>query len=143
MSDQNSRGRHVNELSQVLLRLPNALLDAERLSYERVHGRVASNGTFLQSVLGDPWFAWLRPLSHSITRLDELVETVQTSSSAGPIDLLDSLRSLLTPAEAGEGFGRHYYDALQWVPEVGMAHAQVRTLLGPRPTPTRREQDDR
>ena len=29
------------------------------------------------------------------------------------LTLLDSVRSLLTPSETGEGFGRHYYEALQ------------------------------
>ena len=142
MSVRNPLVRHLNELSQALLRLHKALLDAERLSYERVHGRIASNGAFLQLVLGDPWFAWLRPLSYSITRLDELSETDRTVSSRELTDLLDSVRSLLTPAEEGEGFSRHYYDALQQAPEVGLAHAQVRMLLGQGQASTRREPDE-
>lgn len=142
MTAQNPQNRLLNELSQTLLRLHKAWLDSERQSYERVHGRIASNGAFLQLVLGDSWFAWLRPLSYSITRLDELAETDRISSSAELTDLLDSVRTLLRPAEEGEGFGRHYYDALQRVPEVGLIHAQVKLLLGPRPAPTRRESDE-
>ncbi|OQW35387.1 MAG: hypothetical protein A4E19_01015 [Nitrospira sp. SG-bin1] len=142
MSVQNPSDRHLDELSQALLRLHKALLDAERVSYERLHGRIASNGAFLQLVLGDSWFAWLRPLSYSITRLDELAETDRISSGTELTDLLDSVRSLLTPAEEGEGFARHYYDALQRVPEVGLIHAQVKLLLRPRQAPTRREPDE-
>lgn len=119
----------LDDLSRALLRLHKALLDAERLSYERVHGRIASNGAFLQLVLGDSWFAWLRPLSHSITKLDELAEEDRTASGAEITELLTSLRSLLTPSEAGEGFGRHYYDALQRNPDVVLEHAAVKTLL--------------
>ncbi|MFY4727434.1 hypothetical protein ACOSYY_00050 [Nitrospira sp. BLG_2] len=123
--------RHVrlDDVSRALLRLHKALLDAERLSYERVHGRIASNGAFLQLVLGDSWFAWLRPLSHSITKLDELAEEDRTASGAQITELLASLRSLLTPSEAGEGFGRNYYDALQRNPDVVLEHAAVKTLL--------------
>lgn len=142
MTAQNLQNRLLNELSQTLLRLHKAWLDSERQSYERVHGLIASNGAFLQLVLGDSWFAWLRPLSYSITRLDELAETDRISSSADLTDLLDSVRTLLRPAEEGEGFGRHYYDALQRVPEVGLIHAQVKLLLSPRPAPTRREPDE-
>lgn len=142
MTARNPQDRLLNEVSQTLLRLHKVLLDSERESYERVHGRIASNGAFLQLVLGDSWFAWLRQLSYSITRLDELTETNRTLSSAELTDLLDSIRSLLTPAEEGEGFARHYYDALQRVPEVGLIHAQVKMLLGPRPASTRREPDE-
>ena len=139
---ENRMNKHLDNLSQALLHLHKALLDGERQSYERVHGRIASNGAFLQLVLGDSWFAWLRPLSYSITRLDELAETDRISSSAELTDLLVSVRTLLRPAEEGEGFGRHYYDALQRVPEVGLIHAQVKLLLSPRPAPTRREPDE-
>lgn len=142
MSSRDRERAHLNNLSQALLRLHKALLDAERLSYERVHGRIASNGEFLQLVLGDSWFAWLRPLSHAITRLDELTEEGQTAFDADLIDLLDSVRRLLTPTETGEGFGRHYYDALQRVPDVGLAHAQVKAILSSSATHRKREQDE-
>ncbi len=125
----------LNQLSQALLRLHKALLDAERLSYERVHGRIESNGAFLQLILGDSWFAWLRPLSTAMARLDELAESDPATSADEIAALLASVRSLLTPSETGEGFARHYYDALQRAPDVGLAHAQVKTLLGPRPMP--------
>ncbi|HJU05877.1 MAG TPA: DUF5069 domain-containing protein [Nitrospiraceae bacterium] len=130
MSGRDREGAHLDNLSRALLGLHKVLLDGERLSYERVHGRIASNGEFLQLVLGDSWFAWLRPLSHYVAQLDELTGRHRTASDAELDALLDSVRSLLTPTEGGEGFGGHYYDALQRVPEVGSAHAQVKVLLG-------------
>jgi hypothetical protein len=36
-----------------------------------------------------------------------------------------SARALLTPAEQGEGFGQHYFEALQRDPDVIMAHAAM------------------
>ena len=120
---------HLDDLFQALLRLHKALLDDERVIYERVHGRIASNGAFLQLVLGDAWFAWLRPLSQLMVQLDTLDEEDEVSARGQITALLASVRVLLTPSEEGDGFGRHYYDALQREPDVGLAHAAVKALL--------------
>ncbi len=129
MSGQDHTHTHVENPSRALLRLHKALLDDERVSYERVHGRIASNGEFLQLVLGDAWFTWLRPLSQLMARLDELGEGENASSRTEITALMASVRTLLTPTEGGDGFGKHYYDALQREPDVVLAHAAVRALL--------------
>jgi len=129
MPGSNHTGAHLQNLSRSLLRLHKALLDSERVSYERVHGRIPSNGAFFQLVLGDAWFSWLRPLSHMMARLDELAEEDQVSANAEITALIESVRTLLSPSEEGDGFGRHYYDALQREPDVVLAHAAVRALL--------------
>ena len=129
MPSTNPTRTHLDNLSRSLLRLHKALLDGERVSYERVHGRIPSNGAFFQLVLGDAWFAWLRPLSQLMARFDELCEEDEDSSHAEMAELMDSARALLTPSEAGEGFARHYYDALQREPDVVLAHAATRALL--------------
>jgi len=98
------------------------------VSYERVYGRIATNGEFLQLVLGHAWFAWLRPLSQLIAQLDEL-EVEGTSPSVEITSFMASVLTLITPAEEGTGFSKHYYDALQRSAEVVLAHAAVRGLL--------------
>ncbi|WP_455379034.1 hypothetical protein [Petrachloros mirabilis] len=120
---------HLDQLSRALLHLHKALLDGERLAYERVHGRITSNGEFLQLLLGHAWFAWLRQLSQAMARLDELAESTEASADDAIHELLVSMRTLLTPSEIGEGFARHYHDALQRDPDVVLAHAAVRELL--------------
>ena len=80
-------------------------------------------------VLSDAWFAWLRPLSQLMAKLDELGETDEPSTSEEIATLLTSVRTLLSPTEEGQGFGRQYYDALQRSPDVVLAHAAVRALL--------------
>ncbi|HWF62218.1 MAG TPA: hypothetical protein VN666_18180 [Nitrospira sp.] len=75
------------------------MLDDERISYERVHGRVPSNGAFLQLVLNDAWFAWLRPLSQLIAKLDELSEADEPSTYEDISALLASAQRLLMPTE--------------------------------------------
>ncbi|BCA55260.1 hypothetical protein W02_24000 [Nitrospira sp. KM1] len=121
---------HLSKLSRALLRLHKALLDDERQSYERVHGRIASSGALLQLVLGDSSFAWLRPLSQLTAKLDELDESKEPEASAQITAVLASIRTLLTPMEEGEGFGRRYYSALQREPDVVLAHTEVKALLG-------------
>lgn len=127
MPESGHKDVHLDQLFRALLRLHKALLDDERVSYERVHGRIPSNGAFLQLVLGDAWFAWLRPLSQLMAKLDELGEKSSDGLDTAP--LVASIRTLLTPTEEGEGFGRQYHDALQRGPDVVLAHAAVRALL--------------
>jgi hypothetical protein len=129
MPEPGHKDVHLDHLFRALLRLHKALLDDERVSYERVHGRIPSNGAFLQLVLGDAWFAWLRPLSQLMATLDELGEEGESPDGTGIATSIASIRTLLIPSEEGEGFGRQYYDALQRGPDVVLAHATVRTLL--------------
>lgn len=129
MPGPNQARAQLDNLSRALLRLHKALLDGERLTYERVHGRIPSNGQFLQLVLRDGWFAWLRLLSQLMVRLSELAEEEEASTGGEITALLVALRTLLTPSDEGDGFGRHYDDALQREPDVVLAHATVRTLL--------------
>lgn len=129
MRKQRARDPFLDKLFTGLLRLHKALLDDERVAYERVHGRIPSNGAFLQLTLNDAWFAWLRPLSQAIARLDELSESDDAASQDMIPALVASVQQLLAPIEAGDGFGRHYHNALQRNPDVVLEHAAVKTLL--------------
>ena len=129
MQERRNRDASLDNAFEGLLRLHKALLDDERVAYERVHGRIPSNGAFLQLVVNDAWFAWLRPLSQSIAKLDELSESNDAASREAIPALLASVQTLLMPTEEGEGFARQYHDALQRSPDVVLAHAAVRSLL--------------
>lgn len=129
MPGQNNRDVSPYDVFHAMLRLHKALLDDERVSYERVHGRIPSNGAFLQLAVNDPWFAWLRPLSQLMTKLDELSESKEASASAEIAAVFQSFQTLLTPTEAGDGFSQQYHDALQRSPDVVLAHAAARALL--------------
>src|SRR5258706_8688061 len=63
----------LKDLRQALLRLHKTLLDWERAAYERIHGRQSSNA-LLDALLKDPQFAWLRPISQLVVRIDEMLE---------------------------------------------------------------------
>ena len=61
----------IDDLRHSVLALHKALLDAQRIRYEREHGRISTSGEFLGLVLEHPSFAWLRTLSALIARIDE------------------------------------------------------------------------
>ena len=121
--------RRLVDLRHGLLRLHKALLDSERLSYERIHGRIASRGEFFQLVVGDSWFAWLHRVSELVVQIDEMLDAEDAATAIDATRVIDQARMLLKPSEEGAGFGKHYYDALQRDPDVVLAHAAVKKLL--------------
>ncbi len=125
-----SQRRSLKDLRHGLLRLHKALLDAEQITYERIHGRVASPAKLLQLVMSDPWFAWLHPLSSLVVRIDEMLDGKADANVQDAQRILGEVRTLLRPSEEGEGFERNYYENLQRAPEVVLAHAHVKKLLG-------------
>jgi hypothetical protein len=121
--------RRLVDLRHGLLRLHKALLDSERETYERAHGRISSRGEFFQLVVGDAWFAWLHSVSELVVRIDEMLDADEPATAIDATRVIDHARRLLRPSEGGDGFARRYYDALQRDPDVVLAHAAVKKLL--------------
>ena len=117
------------DLRHGLLRLHKALLDSERVSYERANGRIQSRGEFFQLVIGNPWFAWLHRLSELVVQIDEMLEADEPATAIDATRVIDQARLLIKPSEEGDGFGKHYFEALQRDPDVVLAHAAVKKLL--------------
>lgn len=119
----------IGALRRALLELHKALIEAERVTYERIHGRVDSTGQLLQLVLHDGWFTWLHPLSQLVVRIDEILDDKEQDIITDMDLLLAEIRALLRPSVEGDGFARSYYEALQRAPDVVLAHSQVKQLL--------------
>ena len=118
------------EVHQRLLSLYSALIVAEQLTYERIHGRVGSTDELLQLMLKDPWFTWLHPLSDTLVKIDHLLNDETFDATKENIDhLFHQVRLLLQPSIEGDGFERAYYEALQRAPDVVLAHFQVKRVL--------------
>ncbi|HZT61642.1 MAG TPA: hypothetical protein VFA36_00785 [Burkholderiales bacterium] len=119
-------------LRHALLALHKALLDAQRVRYEKANGRVESRGELLDLVLKDADFEWLRVLSALIARLDELVEAAEEGESpdAGVElrALIDRLRTLVR-FEGNPGFTDPYREIVEAVPDALVAHVQLSRLL--------------
>ena len=121
--------RQLNDAHGYLLAVHKALLDHERVRYERAHGPIGSPGEVLQLGINDPWFAWLRPLTALITQMDEFVSSkTPPDITLGPA-LLKQSRALLTPAENAGPFQSQYLQLIQESPEIAAAHAQWKLML--------------
>ena len=114
-------------LSERLTRLHRLLLDRQRLAYEARHGAVAPRDLF-NLLLNDEAFAWLRPLSQMVARIDELVDAKGPVAEADARRLIQEAHALLK-SDAQDAFHANYRDALQDSPDVVMAHAEVSKLL--------------
>jgi hypothetical protein len=135
-SDRDRARQRLEELRLALLGLHKALVDSERVSYEKTVGQIPSPNHFLQLLTRDPWFAWLQPFSQLIVTMDEEVEAKEPLTMAGVDALKNQTRRLLVATENGEGFSGHYFAALQRDPDVVLAHAKVAGLLPPsKPSP--------
>lgn len=119
----------LTELRNALLGLHKTLLDSEAASYEREVARLTSRNQLLGLVLHDPWFAWLHELSELVVFIDEMLEAKEPPSPADATRLVGQARDLLSPAENGEGFGKHYYHAIQRDPAVVLAHGATVAIL--------------
>ena len=117
-------------LSAALLHLHKSLLDSERAAYERDVARITSTGQYLQLVLGDPWFAWLREISQFIVLVDEARDADDPPLTAADADrLIDEARALLSPSEDAGGFHRRYFEAMQRDPAAVLAHGAMMRAL--------------
>ena len=120
-----------------LLRWHKSLLDSERAAYERDVARINTTGQYLQLVLGDPWFAWLREISQLIAIVDETLAQKEPVAEADADRLIAQARGLLLPAESGDEFGRRYDEAMQRDPAAVLAHGammQVFAEIGEQPS---------
>ena len=121
--------QRLREVRAALLRLHKALLDSERDVYEQIHGRLQSKGEFFQLVLEDEWFSWLRPFSQSIVEIDEAVSAKDPITLDRANELLEEVRSLISPAEEGTTRQQRYFQAIQRDPDIALMHAEVSRLL--------------
>ncbi len=110
-----------------LLALHRVLLQAERVRYEKLFGRIQGNGAFLQLALHDPWFTWLRPMMRLVSEIDSrLLDRGQPPVTAEEASrMLDEARRLLRPDAEGSGFQQEFQQLLQDSPEVAVLHRQL------------------
>ena len=116
---------NLTALRNGLLRWHKSLLDSERAAYERDVARITSTGQYLQLVLDDPWFAWLREISQFIVIVDETLAQKEPATPEDATRLIAKARELLLPSESGSEFARHYDQAMQRDPAAVLAHGQM------------------
>jgi hypothetical protein len=127
-----SAGSYPTEVRHSLLELHRALLDAQRIRYEREHGRIETSGEFLGLVLEHPMFEWLRELSALIAQLDEWLEGGDKARGDDFDEILASLRSMIQAGGANLRFNKPYWELVEEAPAVLVEHVKLWRLLAPR-----------
>jgi hypothetical protein len=113
-----------------LLRLHRSLLELERAAYERDVAPITTTGQYLNLVLDDPAFQWLRELSAFIVMIDEaLAQKAPTATEEDAERLIAQARALLSPAEEGIGFARGYFDIMQRDAAAVLAHRDMLQVM--------------
>ncbi len=113
----------------LLLKLHKALLDYEREIYEGIHGPLNA-GQFLNVLLEDEDFAWLRKFSMLIVEIDEMF-AVKDGLSTEMVDAnLAKLKELVEMKEEDEYFKAKYQFALQTDTEAAGIHSELKILIG-------------
>lgn len=118
--------RHLDGVRNDLLRVHRGLLEAERKRYEKQHGRIANNSAFLQLVINDPWFDWVRPMGQMVLLIDERTsDKKQPLGSVEATALFAQALALLKADEEGDAFQRLFFQSIQSSPDLAVLVRQV------------------
>jgi hypothetical protein len=120
-------------LREALLQLHKSLLDMERRTYEKEHGKVSA-GELFRLVVDDAQFSWLHNISEFVVRIDESLAASEGVTDTDAHVAVSLARKIFAPTESGDGFQKKYFDAIQKDPAVVMEHAQLARLFNNEPT---------
>ncbi len=113
----------------ILLKLHKSLLDLEREMYEGIHGELTPV-QFVNLLMEDEDFAWLRKFSILIVEIDEMFASKE-GIEAGMIEAnLGKVVELVEMREPDEYFRAKYQFSIQRDPDAAGLHSQLRTLMG-------------
>lgn len=100
-------------LSKSFLRLHKTLLEDVKAEYETKNGKIANTNIYLQLVIDDPYFAWLRKISSLIALIDEATSLRRPATETEAQELLAETKQLLEFQDADENFNDKFQTALQ------------------------------
>lgn len=113
-----------------ILAVHRALLETERVAYERLFGRIPGSSELLTLAIHDPWFGWLHPLTALIAAMDELAADDDAEDLGTRVQQFQQMtRELMRPDEQGNEFEKRYFELLQMSPDVALAHGRLSRLL--------------
>jgi hypothetical protein len=118
----------LKQARNILLSHHKTLVDFERENYQMLNGPVNS-GQFLNLLLEDPDFEWLREFSTLIVGIDEMFELKDGISSEMVDNYLAKMKELIDLKNVSEAFKTKYQYALQESTEAAGGHAELKRLL--------------
>jgi hypothetical protein len=112
----------------ILLKLHKSLVDFERATYETLNGTVTS-GQFLNLLLNDADFSWLRRFSTLIVDIDEMFDQKDGFPDEAVETHLTKMRELSEMAGEDDYFRAKYQLALQNDADAAGHHAELKRIL--------------
>jgi hypothetical protein len=123
-----SQTEQLKSSRDLLLKLHKSLLDHERRIYEGIYGP-QTPGQFLNLLLEDSDFAWLRKFSTLIVEIDEMFAQKDGYSEEAVEAHIVALRSLVAMEDEDEEFKAKYQSGLQQDLDAAAQHGELRGLL--------------
>jgi len=112
----------------LLLKLHKSMLDLEREMHEGIHGKL-NPAQFLNLLLEDEDFAWLRQFSMLIVEIDEMFDLKEGLTSEMIDANLAKVKELVEMREDDEYFRAKYQFALQRDVNAAGLQSQLKVLL--------------
>jgi len=123
-----SEQERLKKVRDLLLKLHKMMLDGERSIYERAHGPLNS-AEFLNLLLEDESFEWLRKFSRIIVEIDEMFDLKDGIPEGVIHEKLDKARDLVQMKDEDEHFRERYQYAIQEVWGVASVQGELKELL--------------
>ena len=121
-------GEKLKNTRNILLKLHKSMLDLEREMYEGLNGPL-SPSQFVNLLMEDEDFGWLRKFSMLIVEIDEMFAQKEGIPD-GMIDAnLDKVRELVEMTEPDDYFRVKYQFAIQRSPDAAGLHSQLKALF--------------
>ncbi len=121
--------QNLKDLSKSLLRLHKVLLEGTKNDYEAKNGAISGANQYLQLVLDDPHFSWLRKFSSLVALIDEATSPRRPATENDAQTLLGEAKKLLNFEDADEDFNDKFQTALQNNPDAVVNHNNALGLL--------------
>jgi len=118
----------LKEARMQLLKLHKLLVDNERAAYEQKNGKITS-GQFLNILINDKDFQWLKNFSGLIVNIDEMFD-LDDGVSAKMIEIqLLEMKKLLELSDSKDEFHNKYTKVLQANFAIHDKHEQLKKIL--------------
>lgn len=118
----------LKEARRQILSLHKLLVDEERKDFERINGKLTS-GQFLNLLVNDPDFQWLRTFSILIVEIDEMFDLDDGFTENMIDNYLAQIRDLINLGSVDEEFKDNYKEFIQTNSEVALRHSELKKLL--------------
>jgi hypothetical protein len=114
----------LDQLSSKLLKLHKALLEFQKIRYERYTGQTLNPYEALGAALNDPGFAWLKPISQMIVEIDLASTPPKIITSDTPVFHPDKIKKFWS--DPPQDFHDQLIAAIQENPDISFLFSEVR-----------------